>query len=109
MRNAANHALMNISGGYLFSLHVENASFISLDNLSFGYNFRLPESSRFSKIRLYFAGNNLFYITRYKGSDPNPRYGDSEFSAYNPLIPGVDRRNTWPRTRSVTFGADFVF
>ena len=46
--------------------HVENASFVSLDNISIGYNFNLPKSAGFSKIRLYVAGNNLFYITGYK-------------------------------------------
>ena len=109
MRNTANGTLLKNSGGIVTNIDIENASFISLDNICLGYNFRLPEKSQFSKIRLYFASNNLFYITRYKGSDPNPRYGDSEFSDYNPLIPGIDRRDTWPRTRSVTFGANVVF
>ena len=101
--------LADMTFGILSDLYVENASFLSLDNMCLGYNFRLPSSSQISKIRLYLAGNNLFYITKYKGSDPNPRYGDSEFSDYDPLIPGVDRRDTWPRTRSVTFGANVVF
>jgi len=101
--------LLNASGGTLTDIYVENASFLCLDNMCLGYNFTLPESSQFSKIRFYLAGNNLFYITRYKASDPNPRYGDSEFPDYNPLIPGIDRRNTWPRTRSLTLGANLVF
>jgi iron complex outermembrane receptor protein len=96
--------------GHRFSsTDVENASFVSLDNFSLGYSFRLPESSQISKIRVYIAGNNLFYITKYKGSDPNPRYGDSEYSAYTPLIPGIDRMDSWPRTRSFTLGANVVF
>jgi TonB-dependent starch-binding outer membrane protein SusC len=96
--------------GHRFSsTDVENASFVSLDNFSLGYNFRLPESSQISKIRVYIAGNNLDYITKYKGSDPNPRYGDSEYSSYTPLIPGIDRMDSWPRTRSFTLGANVVF
>lgn len=108
MRNATTGTLLNNSSGVLSSYHVENASFVSIDNMSLGYNFSLPESSEFSTIRLYLAGNNLFYITGYKGADPNPRYGDSE-SSNNPLVPGVDRRNTWIRTRSVSFGVNIVF
>jgi hypothetical protein len=50
----------------------------------------------------------LFFLTGYKGVDPNPRYGDIEDNN-NPLVPGIDRRNTWFRTRSVTFGANIVF
>jgi len=108
MRNSKTHVLMNSSSGILSSFHVENASFVSLDNMSLGYNFKMAPGSSFSKIRLYFAGNNLFYITKYKGVDPQPRYGDTE-NDNNPLIPGVDRRNTWFRTRSVSFGANIVF
>lgn len=102
MRSPATGALMNTSSGILSSYHVENASFVSLDNVSIGYNFILGENSTFRKIRLYLAGNNLFYITGYKGVDPNPRYSDDG----NLLIPGIDRRNTWFRTRSVSFGVE---
>jgi len=108
MRNPTTGTLLNNSSGVLSSYHVENASFLALDNMSLGYDFKLPEGSKFSRIRLYLAGNNLFYITKYKGADPSPRYGDIE-SDNNPLIPGVDRRNTWFRTRSVSLGANIVF
>ena len=77
MRNA-DGTLLTVTSGTLSSKYVENADFVSLDNLALGYNFNLPKSSAFSKIRLYVAGNNLFYITKYKGVDPNPRYTDSD-------------------------------
>lgn len=112
MQNPTTGALLNASSGTLSSKDIENASFVSLDNLSLGYNFILPKSSQFSKIRLYVAGNNLFYITKYSGVDPNPRYVDSatDMGTYNsPLVPGVDRRDTWFRTRAVTFGANIIF
>jgi len=111
MRNKATGNLLNNSSGIVTNIDIENASFISLDNISLGYNFSLPESSEFSKIRMFLGGNNLFYITRYKGSDPNPRYTDSAYLGTHgsPLVPGMDRRDTWPRTRSVTFGANIVF
>jgi TonB-dependent starch-binding outer membrane protein SusC len=108
MRNAETGVLLNNSSGILSSYHVENASFVSLDNMSLGYNFNMPKGGTFSKIRLYATGNNLFYITGYKGVDPTPRYGDIEDNN-NPLVPGVDRRNTWFRTRAVSFGASIVF
>ena len=112
MRNVTTHTLLKNSSGLFSSYDVEKASFVSLDNMSLGYCFILPESSQFSKIRLYLAGNNLFYITRYKGSDPNPRYEDrATYSGTynNPLVPGIDRLNTWPRTRSISFGANVIF
>lgn len=103
--------LLAVTSGTLSSKYVENADFVSLDNLALGYNFSLPSSSAFSKIRLYVAGNNLFFITKYTGVDPNPRYVDSDFLGTHdsPLVPGIDRRDTWFRTRSVTFGANVVF
>ena len=112
MRNPSNGRLLNAFSGTFTSIDVEKASFVSLDNMSLGYSFGLPESSHFSNIKLYLAGNNLFYITRYKGADPDPRYTDTDRdngTFNNPLVPGVDRVNTWPRTRSITFGANIVF
>ncbi len=109
---SADGKLLAVTSGTLSSKYVENGDFVSLDNMQLGYNFSLPKSSGFSKIRLYVAGNNLFYITKYSGVDPNPRYVDSDPSlgTYNsPLVTGMDRRDTWFRTRSVTFGANFVF
>ncbi|TAL61589.1 MAG: SusC/RagA family TonB-linked outer membrane protein [Bacteroidetes bacterium] len=108
---SADGKLLAVTSGTLSSKYVENADFVSLDNLALGYNFSLPKSSAFSKIRLYVAGNNLFYITKYTGVDPNPRYVDSDYLGTHdsPLVPGIDRRDTWFRTRSVTFGANFVF
>jgi iron complex outermembrane receptor protein len=108
---SADGKLLNVSSGTLSSKYVENASFVSLDNLSLGYNFKLPKGGQFNKIRLYLAGNNLFYITKYLGVDPNPRYVDSENLGQlgSTLNPGIDRRNTWFRTRSVTIGANIVF
>ena len=107
LRNA-DGKLLAATSGTVNSKYVENGDFVSLDNLALGYNFNLPKSSAFSKIRLYVAGNNLFYITKYTGVDPNPRYTDPE-TGNTPLITGMDRRDTWFRTRSVTFGANFVF
>jgi TonB-linked SusC/RagA family outer membrane protein len=108
MKNPTTGTYLNNSSGILNSSHIEKADFVSLDNASLGYNFNLPKGGQFSRIRLYLAGNNLFFLTGYKGVDPNPRYGDIEDNN-NPLVPGIDRRNTWFRTRSVTFGANIVF
>lgn len=105
MRNASTGTLLNNSSGVLSSYHIEDASFVSLDNMSLGYNFNLPGDTGFRNIRVYLSGNNLFYITGYQGSDPNPRY---EYEG-NPLAPGQDARNTWFRTRSVSFGVNIGF
>jgi iron complex outermembrane receptor protein len=110
-RKSPGGTFLNNSSGVFSDYHVENASFVSLDNLNLGYNFNLPESSGFRKIRVYLSGNNLFYITGYKGVDPNPRFVDSGYQGTHnsPLVPGVDRRDTWARTRSISFGVNIGF
>ncbi len=105
MRNPETGTLLNNSSGVLSSYHIENASFFSLDNMSIGYSFNLAEGSGFNKIRVYLAGNNLFFITGYKGVDPNPRFQDHG----NKLIPGIDRRNTWFRTSAISLGVNLGF
>ncbi|NQU81981.1 MAG: SusC/RagA family TonB-linked outer membrane protein [Bacteroidetes bacterium] len=104
MRNA-NGTLLNSSSGVLSSYHIEDASFLSLDYVSLGYNFNLPGNTGFKNLKIYLAGNNLFYITGYQGSDPNPRY---EYGG-QVLAPGQDARSTWFRARSVSLGLNFGF
>ena len=105
MRNDGTGVLMNSTSDVLSDWHIENASFVSLDNMNIGYNFDMSGSNAFRNIRVFVAGNNLFFITKYKGVDPNPRYDDGG----NVLIPGIDRRNTWFRTRSVSLGVNLGF
>lgn len=95
------------------SNYVEDASFVKLDNLLLGYNFSLPGGSAFRSIRVYVSGQNLLTITGYSGADPEVRYYDAgpitegnrnqSFSG-NSLFPGVDRRVTYPPTRTYTVG-----
>ena len=112
LKNPETNMLLNSFGGVLTNYDVEKGSFVSLDNISLGYNFRLSGNSTVRRLRLYLAANRLFYITKYKGSDPEPRYRDNDqnLGTYNnPLVAGADRRITWPRTRSVTFGLNVEF
>lgn len=101
-----------------FSSHyIEKADYLVLDNATLGYSFNLPKGKAFSKLRVYLAGQNLFYITGYTGVDPSPRYadaGDPDNGGFqnlngNPLFPGLDRRNTYFRARTVTIGANVTF
>jgi iron complex outermembrane receptor protein len=88
-------------------IHVEKADFVKLDNFSFGYNFNFKDSKYVSALTLYLSGQNLFTITNYSGVDPEVRYGDS-YDNNNPLAPGIDRENTYFRTRSLTVGVNIT-
>ena len=57
-------------------LLIDNASYVKLQNLTIGYDFKtLCPKLPFGQARLYFAAQNLFTITGYKGMDPEVGYG----------------------------------
>lgn len=91
------------------SYHVEDASFVKLDNLTVGYS--LPGDSLgagFTKVRLYVTGQNLITLTGYSGVSPEPRLQDDD-SEFGKLAPGIDRRNTYFTARGFTFGVNLGF
>jgi iron complex outermembrane receptor protein len=99
----------NINTTQVFSsLHVEDATFVKLDNATLGYTFPLSGESVVKSFRAYFSGQNLFMITDYTGVDPEVRYADG-INPPNVLAPGVDRRETWVWTRSFTLGVNIQF
>ncbi|MGQ8338604.1 SusC/RagA family TonB-linked outer membrane protein [Sunxiuqinia sp. A32] len=98
--------------------YVEKADFIKLDNATLGYNIDINGNKVFKQLRVYVAGNNLFTITKYSGTDPEVRYSDpgpiTEGNANNAyggdiLVPGIDRRVTYFPTRTITFGVNVKF
>ncbi len=94
------------TNGPVFSdVYVEKASFVKLDNATIGYTFKLKEGGQFSKLRLTLSGQNLLTFTKYTGLDPEVRYADYG----NPLVPGIDRPDTYFATRSFTFGLNVGF
>lgn len=77
---------------------LENASFMRLKKLSFGYN--LPQSwlkstKVINNVNLYVTGRNLLTITDYTGYDPEP---DSNVIQFN-----------YPNTREFLFGCEITF
>ncbi|SMO62901.1 SusC/RagA family TonB-linked outer membrane protein [Fodinibius sediminis] len=90
------------------SLHVEDASYVKLQNATIGYSVPVSETAYVKKLRLYVSGNNLFTITDYKGINPEPRYIDN-VGGGGPLAPGIERRDAWITTRSVTAGVQLNF
>jgi TonB-linked SusC/RagA family outer membrane protein len=88
---------------WLYSPMVEDASFIRLQSVTFGYQIPKVSFVPVESARLYLTGQNLFVKTKYTGFDPevNGVGGD-------PRLPGVDvgaypRARTWNTGFSVTF------
>lgn len=77
--------------------YLEDGSFVRLDNITFGYNFKIKLNIWSSSARLYASANNLFTLTKYSGLDPESNYG-----GYENL--GIDMYDIYPKTRSFTLG-----
>lgn len=88
---------------YIHSWAVEDASFLRLSTLSIGYTFNRQQLRHIGlqRMRLYFAGSNLWLWTPYTGYDPEVSTKGSN------LTPGVDF-GAYPRNRSFVFGINFV-
>lgn len=80
--------------------YLENGSFVKLDNITLGYNFRLPGNT-VKNLRVYASGRNLLTITSYSGLDPELQ--DTGFTT------GIDSRGFYPRTNSYTLGLKVTF
>lgn len=93
------------------STHVESASFVKLDNASVGYTFNTTGKA-ISNIRVYLSAQNLFTITGYSGIDPEVRYidtGENPENPDDPLSPGLERRDTYFTSRTITIGLTLGF
>ncbi|MDE5894980.1 MAG: TonB-dependent receptor, partial [Muribaculum intestinale] len=90
-------------GACTSTFHIEDGSYLRLQNLSLGYTFPKKWLSKagISTLRLYVQGNNLFTWTKYTGYNPevNNRPADA-------LRPGEDYCS-YPLSRTVTFGLNF--
>ncbi len=120
--NFVNTSLANpaITNAKFSSLYVEKADFFKLDNLSVGYTFDIGENNYVKGVRLSANAQNLFTITSYTGSDPEPALADqggSDNGAIqsinvgdgDPLAPGIDRRSNYFSARTYTIGLNITF
>lgn len=80
--------------------YLENGSFVKLDNITLGYNFKL-KTDYIRNLYVYVTGRNIATITKYSGLDPELK--DTGFDA------GIDSRGFYPRTRSWTIGLNVGF
>lgn len=87
------------------SRFVEDASYVRLKSLTFGYT--VPESFMekvgIGSLRVYASATNLFTITDYSGYDPE---GNAYGGTTN--IVGIDQGN-YPQTKTYTFGINIGF
>lgn len=80
-------------------LFVESGNYVSLKNVTLGYTLPLAWSKKaaLKSVRVYASGQNIFYITNYKGYTPELGYTDGNKQR------GVDVAQ-YPSIRTITFG-----
>ncbi|WP_298539560.1 TonB-dependent receptor [uncultured Aquimarina sp.] len=79
----------------LSDYYLEDASFLKMDNITLGYNFKdLIQDDKIG-LRLQLTVQNVFTITGYDGIDPE-------------ISGGIDN-NFFPRPRTIVFGANMNF
>ena len=82
---------------------IENANYFRCENVTLAYD--MPKSMiKFADIRLSFSVQNLFTITKYKGSNP----AGFSFSGDGDAANGIDC-GTYPTPRTFTFGVRMNF
>lgn len=80
-----------VNAQFFSDYYIENASFLKLDNMTFGYNFDLNKT----QMRLFITGQNLFTLTNYSGLDPE--------------IPNGIDNNIYPKPRNFLAGLNVTF
>ena len=91
---------------YISDIYIENASYFRLQNFTIGYDFaKLIKNCPFPQLRFYFAAQNVFTITGYKGMDPE---NGMALNSSEPWVTGVDVGN-YPQPRTYLFGVNIKF
>ena len=93
----------NVNTDVFSDFHVEDASFLRLQNVQLGYTFgeKCNKYLGIDKLRLYVSGNNLFTLSDYYGYDPSANTGA-------PLGGGIDK-GFYPVAASYLFGVNLNF
>lgn len=86
---------------YLSDRYLENGSYLRMSSLTVAYDFRHFKNNIARNIRVYTTVNNAFVLTGYKGLDPEVYLGG--------LTPGIDNRQTYPRSRTFILGLNVNF
>lgn len=82
---------------------VYNSSYVSLRNVTLGYNFKTPDSKYLKAVRLYASIQEALMLTKYPGLNP-----EVSTSGVNPLSLGIDQ-TAYPVPRTFTFGLNVNF
>ena len=83
------------------SYYLEKGNFLKIDNVTLGYTFNFKNNKYVRNLRIYGNVTNLATITGYSGLTPDVNVTGLEA--------GIEKRGSYPVTRTFTFGVNFGF
>ena len=99
MKDAVGKDVKITDKGHFLDTYLENGSYIKLDNLTVGYNFKFKENKYIENLRVYLTGQNLFTITGYSGQDP-------EVNTTGVWDAGIDYPDFYPTVATILLGVN---
>ena len=99
MKDAVGSNVKVVDKGHFTDTYLEDGSYIKLDNLTIGYNFKFKENNYIDRLRVYLTGQNLFTITKYSGQDP-------EVNTTGVWDAGIDYPSFYPTVATVLLGVN---
>ena len=99
MKDAVGKDVKVVDKGHFTDTYLENGSYLKLDNLTIGYNFKLKENNYIENLRVYLTGQNLFTITGYSGQDP-------EVNTTGVWDAGIDYPDFYPTVATILLGVN---
>ena len=103
--NRATRKSSGNNGAATSTFHLEDGSYLRLQNLSLGYSFpsQLLKKAKMGGLRVFVQGSNLFTWTNYTGYNPEVNKNSSDA-----LRPGEDYCS-YPLSRTFTVGLNIKF
>ena len=103
--NRATRKSTGNNGSSTSTFHIEDGSYLRLQNISAGYTLpaRLTQKVGLERARIYVAGSNLFTLTHYTGFNPEVNKNSTDA-----LRPGEDYCS-YPLPRTVSVGLNLTF
>ncbi len=88
--------------GHFSDYYLEDGSYIKLDNITLGYNYKAKNSGAIESFRFYITGQNLLTLTKYSGQDP-------EVNTTSVWSAGIDYCDFYPTVATVLVGVNISF
>ena len=102
MKDAVGDNVKLTDKGHFTDTLLEDGSYIKLDNITVGYNFKFNENKYIENLRVYLTAQNVFTITKYSGQDP-------EVNTTSVWDAGIDYPSFYPNVATVLLGVNISF